>query len=96
MTAPGHPSGHPILRPGSCWDRDESTPTHGQLPVYEDALATRVISLAAVRAVTVTLSAPAPIAGMAGTANMFVIRANLAPTHSVSASQRLTIDQAGP
>ena len=32
MTAPGHPSGHPILRPGSCWDRDDSTPSHGGTP----------------------------------------------------------------
>ena len=73
-------------RPGSCWDRDDSAPTHGEFPVSEDTLTIRVVSIETFRVVTVTVSAPAAIAGMTGTTSVSVIRTSLAPAHSVSVS----------
>ena len=71
-------------RPGSCWDWDDSAPTHGEFPVSEDTLTIRVVSIETFRVVTVTVSAPAAIAGMTGTTSVSVIRTSLAPAHSIS------------
>ena len=73
-------------RRGSCWDRDDSAPTHGEFPVSEDTLTIRVVSIETFRVVTVTVSAPAAIAGMTGTTSVSVIRTSLAPARSISVS----------